>query len=56
LGYALINSFSIAAITRGSPGSTAEVKLAFKWPSRPIRYLWKFQRGASSGRSIAAHL
>ena len=29
----------------GSVGSTAEVKAAFTHPSRPIRYLWKFQRG-----------
>ena len=26
------------------------------WPSRPIKYLWKFQRGRSSGFSAAAHL
>ena len=24
------------------------------WPARPIRYLWKFQRGGSFGRSVAA--
>ncbi len=35
-------------------GSTAEVNPAFSRPSRPIRYLWKFQRGASCGRSSAA--
>src|SRR6202142_4407313 len=54
--YSTANSCSIAAIRRGSLGSPAGVKAAFRRPSRPIRYLWKFQRGASSGRSCAAHL
>src|SRR5436190_23983150 len=53
---ALDNSFSIAAITRGSVGSTCVAKLAAMCPSRPIKYLWKFQRGNSSGFSAAAHL
>src|SRR5215471_4402708 len=44
------SAFSIAAITRGSVGSISEGKLAAIMPSRPIRYLWKFQRGRSSGR------
>src|SRR3954452_22317757 len=53
---ALDNSFSIAATTFGSVGSTCVAKLAAMCPSRPIRYLWKFQRGNSSGFSAAAHL
>src|ERR1700730_6806920 len=50
------SSFSIAAITRASVGSISEAKLAAIRPSRPIRYLWKFQRGRSSGRSAVTHL
>jgi len=50
------SSFSIAAITRGSVGSIVVAKLAARRPSRPMRYLWKFQRGTWSGRSLAAHL
>src|SRR6188474_2404366 len=55
-GYAPANSLSMAAITSGSVGSTAEGNVDLSWPSRPMRYLWKFQRGASRGRSAAAHL
>ena len=33
----------------------SEGKLAAIMPSRPIRYLWKFQRGRSSGRWAEAH-
>ena len=50
-----VNSFSIAATTRGSIGSTLVGKVAAIRPSRPIRYLWKFHDGASNGRSSAAH-
>src|SRR5215831_6316953 len=49
------SSFSIAAITRASVGSISDGKLAAIMPSRPIRYLWKFQRGRSSGRCADAH-
>jgi uncharacterized glyoxalase superfamily protein PhnB len=50
------NSFSTAATTRGSIGSTLDGNVATIRPSRPIRYLWKFHDGASNGRSSAAHL
>ena len=50
------SSFAIALTTRASIGSTLVGKTAATWPSRPMRYLWKFQRGVSSGRSVAAHL
>ncbi len=52
--YAAPSSRSIADIRRASVGSTAAGNAAASWPSRPTRYLWKFQRGVSSGRSIAA--
>jgi hypothetical protein len=44
-------SFGAAEIGSIAVGNTAAIR-----PSRPIRYLWKFQRGVSSGRSAAAHL
>ena len=50
------SSLSIAASSFGSSGATCAGKLPTTWPSRPIRYLWKFQRGSSSGFSAAAHL
>src|SRR6185369_10348452 len=50
------SSFTIALMTRASIGSIAVGKTAAIWPSRPMRYLWKFQRGVSRGRSVAAHL
>jgi hypothetical protein len=43
-------------MTRASIGSIAVAKTAATWPSRPMRYLWKFHFGVSSGRSLAAHL
>ena len=42
------------SISRGSVGSTPDANAALRWPSRSIRYSWKFQGGASSGRSSAA--
>src|SRR5262245_62040679 len=50
------SSLATALMTRASIGSMAVGKTAAMRPSRPIRYLWKFQRGVSSGRSLAAHL
>src|SRR5262245_7331847 len=50
------NSLAIALTTRASVGSMSVATAAAMRPSRPIRYLWKFQRGVSSGRSLAAHL
>src|SRR5215510_4433151 len=50
------SSLATAWITRASIGSIAVGNTAAIRPSRPIRYLWKFQRGTSSGRSVAAHL
>jgi len=40
--------------TRLSEGSTDVGNTAATCPSRPTRYLWKFQRGTSRGRSAAA--
>src|SRR5262249_17336094 len=50
------SSLAIAVITRVSVGSTALGNAAMIWPSRPIRYLWKFQRGVSPSCWVAAHL
>src|SRR5665213_1544641 len=45
---------SISPVIAASPGRTDDGQAPASSPSGPIRYLWKFHRGAASSPSVAA--
>ncbi len=52
--YAFGSAPSISAVIAASPGRTCAGQAPASWPSGPIRYLWKFQRGVPASPRVAA--